>query len=68
MTEQQEVPEVESIEVEQAYQFDSASEEMDYLHPTSTNNVAILDKGSLFLVGRSSRFGRSAKNNSRFLS
>ena len=68
VTDQHKVPEVESTEEKQADQFDSASEEEDDLLPTSTINVARLVEGSLFLVSRSSRFGRSVKFNSRFLS
>ena len=49
MTEQREVPEVESTEEEQAYQFDSASLEEDDLLQASTN-IATVD-------GPSSRFG-----------
>ena len=49
MTEQHEVPKVESTEEEQADQFDSASERQDDLLETVTNNVANLDQGSLFL-------------------
>ena len=42
-------------------------EELDNVHPniaTSTTDVAGLDEGSLFLVGRSTRFSRSIKINS----
>ena len=46
-------------------------EELDNVHPniaTSTADVAGLDEGSLFLVGRLTRFGRSIKINSKFIS
>ena len=62
--EQHKVPKVESTEEEQADQF----EKVDHLLPTWTTNFASLSKGSLFLVLRSSRFGRSIKINSRILS
>ena len=42
-------------------------EELDNVHPniaTSTTDVAGLDEGSLFLVGRSTRFSLSIKINS----
>ena len=45
-------------------------EELDNAHPniaTSTTDVAGLDEGSLFLVGRSTRFGQSIKINSKFI-
>ena len=45
-------------------------EELDNVHPniaTSTADVAGLDEGSLFLVGRSTRFGQSIKINSKFI-
>ena len=57
MTEQHEVPEIESTEEEQVDQFDTASEREDDLLETLTNNVASLGEGSLFFVGCSSRFG-----------
>ena len=47
MTEQNEVPKVESTEEEQADQYDSASEEENHLLQTSTN-VASLDEECLF--------------------
>ena len=68
MTEQHEVPQVEAIKEEQAEKFDSASEEEDDLLQTSTNKNASLEQGCLFFVGRSLRFGRSFKINSKFLS
>ena len=68
MTDQDEVPEVKSTEEEEAGQFDSASEQDYDLLPTSASTVTSLDEGSLFLVSRSTRFGRSFKINSRFLS
>ena len=46
-------------------------EELDNAHPniaTSTRDVAGLDEGSLFLVGRFTRFGRSITINSKFIS
>ena len=68
MNEQQELSEVDSTEEDQADQFDCASQGEVELLQTSTNNVASLDEGSIFFVDRSSRFGRSIKINSRFLS
>ena len=68
VTDQQKLSEVESTEEEQADQTDSAKEVKDDLLQISTSNVASLDEGSLFLVGRSSRFCGSTEINSRFLS
>ena len=68
VNDQHEVPEVVSTEKEQADQFESPSEEEEDLLPTSTSNVPNLNDRSLFSVGRSSRFGRSVKINSKFLS
>ena len=65
---QHEVLKVKSIEEEPAGQFDSESKEKDGLFQKSNNNVASLDKGSLFLVCFSSRFGQLIKIDSRFLS
>ena len=45
-------------------------EELDNAHPniaTSATDAAGLDEESLFLVGRSTRFGRSIKMNSKFI-
>ena len=56
MTEQHEVPEVESTEEEQVDQFNSESGEEEDLLQASIN-VASLDKWSLFSVVSSSRFG-----------
>ena len=58
---------------EKSDEFEASSdekEELDNAHPniaTSTTDVAGLDEGSLFLVGRSTRFGRSIKINSKFI-
>ena len=45
-------------------------EKLDNVHPniaTSTTDNAGLDEGSLFLVGHSTRFGRSIKVDSKFI-
>ena len=45
-------------------------EELDNVHlniATSTTDVVDLDEGSLFLVGRLTRFGRSVNINSKFI-
>ena len=68
MTDQNELPEEESRDEEQEDQLDSASEEEDDLLSTSVSNITSLDEGSFFLVGCSSRLGRSIKINARFLS
>ena len=48
----------------------SSDEENDNVHSniaTSTTDIAGFDEGSLFLVGRLTRFGRSIKINSKFI-
>ena len=58
---------------EESDEFEPSSdeeEELDNAHPniaTSTTDVAGLDERSFFLVGRSTRFGRSIKINSKFV-
>ena len=67
------IEEVEEDDNEKSDEFEPSSdeeEELDNAHPniaTSTTDVAGLDEGSLFLVGRSTRFGRSIKINSKFI-
>ena len=58
------IKEVQEDDNEKSDEFEPASDEeedVDNAHPniaTSTTDVAGLDEGSLFLVGRSTRFGR----------
>ena len=58
------IEEVEEDDNEKSDEFETSSdeeEEVDNAHPnigTGTTDVASLDEGSLFLVGRLTRFGR----------
>ena len=67
------IQEVQEDDNEKSDEFEPPSdkeEDLDNVHPniaTSTTDVAGLDEGSLFLVGRSTRFGRSIKINSKFI-
>ena len=67
------IEEVQGDDNEKSDEFEPSSEEeeeLDNAHQniaTSTTDVADLDEGSLFLVGRSTRFGRSIKINSKFI-
>ena len=67
------IEEVQEDDSEKSDEFEPSSdedEELDDVHPNidTTTNVAVLDEGSLFLVGRSTKFGRSVKINSKFIS
>ena len=68
------IEEVQEDDNEKSDEFKPSSneeEELDNAHPniaTSTTDVAGLDEGSLFLVGRLTRFGLSIKINSKFIS
>ena len=68
------IEEVQEDDNEKSDEFEPSNdeeEELDNVHPnivTSTTDVAGLDEGSLFLVGRLTRFGRSIKINSKFIS
>ena len=67
------IEEVQEDDNEKLNEFEPSSdeeEELDNAHPniaTSTTDVAGLYEGSLFLVGRSARFGRSIKIISKFI-
>ena len=48
--------------------FDMTDDENEDFDKTHTSNASVLDEGSFFLVGRSSRFGRSVKINPKLFS
>ena len=67
------IKEVQKDDNDKSDKFEPSSdeeEELDNVHlniATSTTDVVDLDEGSLFLVGRLTRFGRSVNINSKFI-
>ena len=54
-------------QAEQPDQFDPSDSDDDYGDQNETEYNNVLEDGSLFLVGRSSRFGRAIKINTKLL-